>query len=121
MIVFGIIILLTSFLGLWIFFTKQEKQIKKYLKKFSVRYRKFQERQFYLSGLFGFFHIKTPPSWIFSLPLIFGSIILIISSWIFGLIAEDIVSRDPLTLVDADINKWFFYRTALHPKNWTVE
>ncbi|HUX78486.1 MAG TPA: phosphatase PAP2 family protein [Alphaproteobacteria bacterium] len=37
---------------------------------------------------------------------------LITSSWIFGIIAEDIVSRDPLTFVDADINKWFFIRTS---------
>lgn len=112
MIVFGIVLLLVSFFGLWVWLTKQEKQIKKYLKKLSTHYRKFQEKQSYFSGLFGFFHIKHPPSWTFALPLMVGSIILIISSWIFGLIAEDVVSRDPLTLIDADINKWFFFRTS---------
>lgn len=112
MIVFGIAVLFLFFLGLWVWLTRQEKQIKKYLKLISALHRKLQAQQFYLSGLFKFFHLKLPPSWVFSLPLLFGIFILILSSWIFGVIAEDIVSRDPLTLVDADINKWFFYRTS---------
>lgn len=112
MIVFGIILLLVFFLGLGVWLTKQEKWVTKYLKKISVFHRKLQLQQFYLSGLFRLFHVKLPPSWVFGLPLLFGSLILIISSWIFGIIAEDIVSRDPLVLIDADVNKWFYYKTS---------
>lgn len=112
MIILGILLLLVSFLGLWSFLKRQEKRIKKYLKKISAFHQKLQGQQFYLSGVFGFFHIKLPPSWVFGLPLLFGSLVFIISSWVFGIIAEDIVSRDPLTFVDIDINKWFFYRTS---------
>jgi undecaprenyl-diphosphatase len=112
MIILGIFFLLASFIGLWGLLTRQEQYIKKYLKKISVFHRKLQEHQFYLSGLFGFFHLKLPPPWVFGLPLLFGSLILIISSWVFGVIAEDIVLRESLTLVDVNINKWFFYRTS---------
>jgi membrane-associated phospholipid phosphatase len=112
MIILGVLFLLVSFLGLWIWLSIYENQIKKYLKKIAELHRKLQEKQFYLTGLFRFFHVKLPPSWVFGLPLILGSLVLITSSWIFGVIAEDIVSKDPLTLIDADINKWFFSRTS---------
>ena len=112
MIIFGIVLLSFSFFGLWIWLTKYESQMKHGLKKVSTLHRKLQKKRFHLTKLFEFLHIKLPPSWIFGLPFMFGSLVLIASSWIFGAIGEDIVSRDPLILVDADVNKWFFSRAS---------
>lgn len=112
MIILGIILLFAFFLGLWIWLTRWEYPLKKYLKKISAFHRKLQTHQFYLTNLFKFFHLKAPPSWIFGLPLIGGALIFIISSWIFGVIAEDIISRDPITLADDYINRWFYFRTS---------
>ena len=112
MIVLGIFLLFAFFLGLWVWLTRYEYPFKKYLKKISAFHRKLQTHQFYLTSLFEFFHLKVPPSWIFGLPLIGGALILVTSSWIFGVIAEDIISRDPLTLADDYINQWFYFRTT---------
>jgi undecaprenyl-diphosphatase len=112
MITLGIFLLFTFFLGLWAWLARCEHQIKKRLKKISVFLKKLQTHQFYLTNLFKLFHLKVPPSWVFGLPLIGGAFILVISSWIFGVIAEDIISRDPLTLADDYINRWFYFRTS---------
>lgn len=111
-IILGILLVVISFLSLWFWLTRQEKFIKKYMQKFSSFHQNLQAKKFYLSSLFGLFHIKPPPSWVFGLPLLIGVLIFIMASWLFGLIAEDITSRDPLTLIDAEVNKWFFYRTS---------
>jgi membrane-associated phospholipid phosphatase len=120
MIIFGLALLFCSFLGLWLWLTKQEHKFKTYFKKVSVLHQKLQKKQFYLKALFEFFHVKLPPLWIFGLPLMFGSLILIISSWIFGSIAEDIVSKDPLTMIDVYVNQWFFSRTSPFLTNFMV-
>jgi undecaprenyl-diphosphatase len=112
MIILGIVLLFAFFLGLWAWLTRCEYLFKRHLKKISAFHQKLQTHQFYLTRLFELFHLKVPPSWIFGLPLIGGALILIISSWIFGIIAEDIISRDPLTLADAYINRWFYFRTT---------
>ncbi len=40
------------------------------------------------------------------LSLFFGALVLIGASWLFGGIAEDVVSGDPLTIVDAQLAAW---------------
>lgn len=112
MIILGIVILVGGFLGLWVWLVKCENQIKKKLNWLSSYHQKLQSHKFYLIKLFRFFHIKLPPSWVFGLPILAGSLSFIISSWIFGAIAEDIITRDPLTIADAYINQWFFFRTS---------
>lgn len=119
-IIFGVVFLLVSFFGLWIWFARKEELIKKYIQNLSAFHQKLQAHQFYLSGLFKRFHLKSLPSWAFSLPLLIGALVFIISSWIFGLIAEDIISREPLTVVDTEINEWFFYRTSLPLTNFML-
>ena len=43
-----------------------------------------------------------------------GAIVLIGASWLFGGIAEDVVSGDPPTIIDLQVAQWFHnHSTAL--------
>ena len=42
-----------------------------------------------------------------SLRLVVGAGMLVLSAWAFGAIAEDVVTGDPLVLVDARVSSWF--------------
>lgn len=44
---------------------------------------------------------------LFGLHLTIGSAVLIGSAWLFGGVAEDLITRDPLTVVDVFISDWF--------------
>ncbi|MDQ2920916.1 MAG: phosphatase PAP2 family protein [Acidobacteriota bacterium] len=45
-----------------------------------------------------------PAASYFGLHLIIGTILLVASAWIFGAIAEDVMNREPLTVVDAQLS-----------------
>jgi undecaprenyl-diphosphatase len=59
-----------------------------------------------------FLHARLSPRSYLGLNLTLGALILIGASWLFGGIAEDVVSGDPLTLVDARIADWFRAHTS---------
>src|SRR6202011_6026566 len=42
-----------------------------------------------------------------SLRLMIGASMLVLSAWAFGAIAEDVVTGDPLVLLDARLSSWF--------------
>ena len=48
----------------------------------------------------------SPPAWL-TAQLFFGVLVLVGMAWIFGAIAEDVVTSEPLTILDAEIARWF--------------
>jgi undecaprenyl-diphosphatase len=54
-----------------------------------------------------FLRARVSPEGLFGLHLTVGSIALVGSAWLFGGVAEDLVTGDPLTIVDALISDWF--------------
>lgn len=54
-----------------------------------------------------FVQARLSPQSYLGLQLTVGALILIGASWLFGGIAEDVVSGDPLTLVDLRVAQWF--------------
>lgn len=54
-----------------------------------------------------FIRARLSPTGYLGLHLTLGALILIGSAWLFGGIAEDVVTGDPLTIVDAHIAAWF--------------
>ena len=54
-----------------------------------------------------FIEARLPPNNYFWLRFTFGILMLIGASWVFVGIAEDVVSGDPLTLVDTQLAAWF--------------
>lgn len=54
-----------------------------------------------------FIQARLSPDGYLGLQLTMGALVLIGASWLFGGIAEDVVSGDPLTIVDLQIAQWF--------------
>lgn len=54
-----------------------------------------------------FVQARLSPQSYLGLQLTIGALILIGASWLFGGIAEDVVTGDPLTLVDLRVAQWF--------------
>ena len=61
-----------------------------------------------MSERFGLFlRARLSPESLFGLHLTIGSVVLVGSAWLFGGVAEDLVTGDPLTVVDVFISEWF--------------
>lgn len=54
-----------------------------------------------------FLRARLSPEGVLGLHLTIGSVALIGSAWLFGGVAEDLITGDPLTIVDALISEWF--------------
>ena len=57
-----------------------------------------------------FLKARLSPEGLFGLHLTIGSVALVGSAWLFGGVAEDLVTGDPLTIVDALISEMAFAR-----------
>ena len=61
-----------------------------------------------------FVQARLSPKSYLGLQLTVGAIVLMGASWLFGGIAEDVVSGDPLTVIDLQVAQWFHaHSTAL--------
>ncbi len=60
-----------------------------------------------LAPLIAFTRARLSPTGLPGLHLTLGAIILVGAGWLFGGIAEDVVTGDPLTVVDAQVAAWF--------------
>lgn len=54
-----------------------------------------------------FIRARLSPEGLFGLHVTVGGVVLIAAAWLFGGVAEDLITRDPLTIVDAFISDWF--------------
>lgn len=55
---------------------------------------------------FSFVQARLSPEGLFGLHLIVGTVVLVGAAWLFGGIAEDLITSDPLVLVDQLISEW---------------
>lgn len=65
-----------------------------------------------------FLKARLSPEGYLGLHLTIGALILIGATWLFGAIAEDVVTEDRLTVVDAEVSAWL--HTHAHPWATTV-
>ncbi len=54
-----------------------------------------------------FLRVRLSPRGYLGLHLTVGVLLLIGAAWLFGVIAEDVVTGDPLTVIDRNVSEWF--------------
>ena len=64
------------------------------------------------SPWFVFLRARLSPTGYLGLHLTVGALILIGAGWLFGGVAQDVVSGDPLTVVDGQVAAWFHARAV---------
>ena len=57
-------------------------------------------------------HARLSPTGVLGLYLTAGALVILAASWLFGGIAEDVVTGDPLTIIDAQLAAWFQANTT---------
>lgn len=65
-----------------------------------------------LAPQIAFVQARLSPQSYLGLQLTVGAVVLIGASWLFGGIAEDVMTGDPLTLVDLRVAQWFHAHSA---------
>lgn len=71
----------------------------------AAKLKDFLRRRF--PGQFSFVQARLSPEGLFGLHLTIGTFIFVGAAWLFGGITEDLITGDPLTLIDELISEWF--------------
>ena len=105
--ILGSIALFIAFLvWLWRWAVRHEAGIKRYWKRILEKPR-INALLHRFSPQIAFIRARLSPEGYLGLHLTLGAIVLIGATWLFGGVAEDVVTGDPLTMVDAQVAEWF--------------
>jgi membrane protein DedA with SNARE-associated domain/membrane-associated phospholipid phosphatase len=102
----GMVVFALLLVWLWRWAVKQEAFIRQSGSRFLQRPRVHALRVRFAPQI-TFIQARLSPGSYLGLELTSGAVVLIGASWLFGGVAEDVVHRDPLTLVDVQIAQWF--------------
>lgn len=105
MILLGILLMIAAMVWLWRWLVRHEADVRLRWAGLAAHPRVAALRNRFASQI-AFLQARLSPAEFLGLDLTIGAIILIGAVWIFGGIAEDVVSGDPLTVVDAEIALW---------------
>jgi membrane-associated phospholipid phosphatase len=99
-----IALLLVAWLGRWA--TRHEVAVRQAGSRFLQRPRVSALRQRFAPQI-SFLQARFSPTGYLGLQLTAGAAVLLGASWLFGGIAEDVMSGDPITVIDVQVSQWF--------------
>jgi membrane-associated phospholipid phosphatase len=105
MIPLVILLMIVAMTLLWRWLVRHEADVRLGWAGFAARPRVTALRGRFAPQI-AFLRARLSPAEVLGLDLTIGAIILIGAVWIFGWIAEDVVTGDPLTVVDMNIAVW---------------
>jgi membrane-associated phospholipid phosphatase len=105
MILLGILLMIASLAWLWRWLVHHEADVRHRWAGLAAHPRVTAFRTRFAPQI-AFLQARLSPVEFFGLDLTIGAIILIGATWMFGGIAEDVVTGDPLTVVDREIAVW---------------
>ena len=105
-IVGGLLLVALLVAWLWRWVTRHEATIRQAGSRFLQRPRVSALRQRFAPQI-SFLQARFSPTSYLGLQLTAGAVVLTGASWLFGGIAEDVVTGDPLTVIDVQVSQWF--------------
>jgi len=105
MILLGILLMIAAMAWLWRWLVRHETDVRLRWAELAAHPRVTALRNRFAPQI-AFLQARLSPAGFLGLDLTIGAIILIGAVWMFGGIAEDVVTGDPLTVVDRDIAVW---------------
>jgi len=105
-IVGGALLLFIVLVWLWRWLGRHEDDIRRRWQAMAEHPRVASLRRRFAPQL-NFIHDRLSPRGYLGLHLTIGVVLLIGASWLFGGIAEDVVTGDPLTVIDKSVAEWF--------------
>jgi undecaprenyl-diphosphatase len=101
----GVVIFILALVWLWRIIVSHEVVIKQRWSRF-LRQPRMQSLLQRFAPHLAFIEARLSPQGVLGLHLTLGATVLIGAGWLFGGIAEDVVTGDPLTIVDVQIAQW---------------
>ena len=95
----GVLLVVLGMVGLWRWLVRHEVTVKERWQGFMTDPRVAKLRRRFAPQL-EFFRARLSPEGYLGLHLTIGALVMIGAVWLFGVIAEDVVTRDPLTVID---------------------
>ena len=118
-IIGGIVLFIALLAWLWRWAVRHEVEIKRHWAHFLQKPR--------IDGLlhrFGpqiaFIRARLSPEGYLGLRLTVGATVLIGAGWLFGGVAEDVITGDPLTIVDVDVSQWLHAHATPLLNQWML-
>ncbi len=105
-IVGGALLLAIALVWLWRWLGRHEDDIKRRWQAVTAHPHMVASRRRFFPQL-EFFLDRLSPHGSMGLHLTIGVLLIVGASWLFGGIAEDVVTGDPLTILDKNIAEWF--------------
>lgn len=110
-IVGGALLLILALVWLWRWLVRHEASLKQTWTAFLEHPRVTALRRRFAPQL-AFLQARLSPEGYVGLHVTLGALVLIGAAWLFGGIAEDVITGDPLTVVDADVATWLHARAT---------
>ena len=111
MILLGILVMIAALAWLWRWLVRHEADVRLRWAGLAAHPRVTGLRDRFAPQV-AFLQARLSPAEFLGLDLTIGAIILIGAVWMFGKIAEDVVTGDPLTVVDMEIAVWLHLHTT---------
>lgn len=105
-IIGGVIVFILALAWLWRWAVRHEVDIKRRWEGWCKRPRVVALSKRFAPQI-AFVQARLSPQSFMGLSLTLGALVLIGASWLFGGIAEDVLTGDPLTVVDGQVANWF--------------
>ena len=105
-IIGAIVVVVLALAWLWRWAVRHEADIKQRWEAWHRRPSVIAQRQRFAPQI-AFVQARLSPRGYLGLNLTVGALAIIGAAWLFGGVAEDVVSKDPLTLVDVEVAHWF--------------
>jgi membrane protein DedA with SNARE-associated domain/membrane-associated phospholipid phosphatase len=110
-IVGGVLLVILGLAWLWRWLVRREAALKQSWQAFLAHPFVVALRRRFAPQL-EFLQDRLSPQGYLGLHLTVGTLVLIGATWLFGGIAEDVVTGDPLAVIDKQVATWFYDRTT---------
>ena len=107
----GLVVFVLVVVWLWRWAAKHEDMIQQVWGRFLGRPGVSALRRHFAPQI-AFVQARLAPQSYLGLQLTAGAMLMIGASWLFGGIAEDVVTGDPLTVIDLQVAQWFHARST---------
>lgn len=118
-IIGGIVVFIALLAWLWRWAVRHEVEIKRHWAAFLQRPR-IDALLHRFGPQIAFVRARLSPEGYLGLRLTVGAMVLIGAGWLFGGVAEDVLSGDPLTIVDVDVSQWLHAHATPLLNQWML-
>jgi membrane protein DedA with SNARE-associated domain/membrane-associated phospholipid phosphatase len=115
----GFAVFIVLLVWLWRWAVRHEAAIKRYWKRF-LKQPRIDTLLHRLAPQIAFVRARLSPEGYLGLRLTLGALVLVGAGWLFGGVTEDVLTGDPLTIVDRHVAEWLHSHATPQLTQWML-